>query len=42
MKTVTIRRNKTFVGCAAKLRVYLEDPDGTDLTIDGLALRKLG
>ncbi len=42
MKTVTIRRNKTFVGCAAKLKVYLEDPDGTDLTIDGLALRKLG
>lgn len=42
MKTVTIRRNKTFVGCAAKLKVYLEDPNGTDLEIDNHPLRKLG
>lgn len=41
MKTVTIRRNKTFVGCAAKLKVYLEDPNGTDLEIDNHPLRKL-
>ena len=42
MRNLTIKRNKTFVACAATMKVYIEDPDSTELTINGVTCRKLG
>ena len=42
MRHLTIKRNKTFVGCAGKLRVYIEDPAIVDIEINGVGCRKLG
>lgn len=41
MRNVTIRREKRVAGCAAKLKVYLEDPQG-DLKINDVPCRLLG
>ncbi len=41
MRTVSITRRKTFVGCAGRLKVYVDDPVG-DLVINGTACRLLG
>lgn len=41
MRNLTIKRTKSFVGCLAKLKVYLEDDRG-DTTIDGTLCRRLG
>ena len=42
MRHLTIKRNKTFVGCAGKLRVYIEDAAIVDIEINGVGCRKLG
>ncbi len=47
MRNLTITRTKTFVGCAMSLKVYIEDPFGTDptaatTTINGVMCRLLG
>lgn len=42
MRNLIIKRNKSFVGCLGKLKVYLEDPMSNDLTINGVSCRKLG
>ena len=42
MRTLTIERRKTFVGCAMAMKVYIEDPDSTDLQINGVSCRLLG
>ena len=42
MRNLTITRNKTFVGCLVKVKFYIEDPQSGDLTIRGIACRKLG
>lgn len=42
MRNLTIKRRKSFVGCAVKMKVYLEDPVSGDLTINGVLCRKLG
>lgn len=42
MRNLTIKRAKRFVACAAKMKVYIEDPAAHDLTINGCACRKLG
>lgn len=42
MRKLTITRSKTFVGCATKLNVYIEDPWAPELTIAGVGCRKLG
>lgn len=42
MRNLTIKRNKTFVACLAKMKVYIEDASANDLTINGLPCRKLG
>lgn len=42
MRNLTIRRDKTFVACLAKMKVYIEDYTSSDLTINGLPCRKLG
>ena len=42
MRNLTVKRQKSFVGCLAKLKVYVEDALGTDLEINGAPCRKLG
>ena len=42
MRTVTIKREKSFIGCLAKLKVYIEDPESNGITIGGVPCRKLG
>ena len=42
MRTLTIRRNKSFVGCLMKDQVYIRDVDAGELTIEGVPCRKLG
>lgn len=41
MRNLTIKRTKTFVGCAVKLKVYVEDASG-EIQIKGIPCRKLG
>ena len=33
MRTVTIARKKSFVGCLGVMKVYIEDATSTDLTV---------
>lgn len=42
MRELKIKRNKSFVGCLGKMKVYIEDPTSTELTINNTACRKLG
>ena len=42
MRTLTITRQKSFVGCLAKDQVYIEDIQAPELTIEGVPCRKLG
>lgn len=42
MRNLTIKRNKSFVGCAGKDKVYIRDEQAAELTIDGVPCRKLG
>lgn len=42
MRNLTVKRNKSFVGCAAKVHVYIEDAVSAELEIEGTPCRKLG
>jgi len=42
MRNLTIKRNKTFVASLGKMKVYIEDPASTDITINDTPCRKLG
>lgn len=42
MRNLTIKRIKSFVGCLAKMKVYIEDPTSNEITINDLSCRKLG
>ena len=42
MRNLTLKRNRKFTGSLAKLKVYLEDPDFSELEIAGVPCRKLG
>lgn len=42
MRTVTIKREKSFVGCLIKMKVYIEDPESNGITIGGVPCRMLG
>ena len=42
MRNLTITRQKSFVGSAMKLKVYIEDAEAQELTISGVPCRKLG
>lgn len=42
MRNLIIKRNKTFVGCAMSLKVYVEDAMSTEIKINGVSCRKLG
>lgn len=41
MRKLTIKRNKSFVACLGKMKVYIEDPAG-ELIINQVPCRKLG
>ena len=42
MRNVIIKRNKSFVGCLGKLKVYIEDHTYDETKIGGVPCRKLG
>ena len=42
MRHLTILRTKSFVGALASLKVYIEDPDTAELSINETPCRKLG
>ncbi|MBR4863685.1 MAG: hypothetical protein IKU07_03850 [Oscillospiraceae bacterium] len=42
MRNLTITRNKSFVGCAMKDQVYVQDDLAPELTISGVPCRKIG
>lgn len=42
MRQVSITRNRSFVGCAVKLKVYVEDAAAEEITIQNVPCRKLG
>ena len=42
MRNLTIKRHKSFVGCACTDRVFIRDELAGTLTIDGVSCRKLG
>lgn len=42
MRVLTIKRNKSFVGCLCKIKVYIEDPASEEITIRQVPCRKLG
>ena len=42
MRTLTVTRNKTFVGCASKIRIYVEDYVSPEITILDTPCRLLG
>ncbi len=42
MRNLTIKREKSFVGSFAKMKVYIEDPTSNELFINGLPCRKIG
>lgn len=42
MRHLTVKRNKTFVGCACKLKVYVEDAASAEIQINDVGCRKLG
>ena len=42
MRELTIKREKSFVGCLGKMKVYIEDYTAQDLVINGIPCRKLG
>lgn len=42
MRNLTITREKSFVGCAMKMKIYLEDTQSGTLEINGVPCRELG
>ena len=42
MRSLTIKRAKRYVASLTKMKVYIEDPEYGDLTINGAPCRKLG
>ena len=42
MRNLTLKRDKAFPACAVAMRVYIEDPSGTDIIINGVPCKKLG
>lgn len=42
MRNLTIKRRKSFVACLMKLKVYIEDPTSSEITITGVPCRKIG
>lgn len=42
MRSLTITRTKSFVASLGKMKVYIEDPDASEITIQNVPCRKLG
>ena len=42
MRNLTIKREKSFVGSLAKMKVYIEDPTSNEICINDTPCRKLG
>ena len=42
MRTLTVKRTKSFVACLASMKVYIEDHEMSETTINGIPCRKLG
>lgn len=42
MRNLTITRTKSFVASLGKMKVYIEDPDASEILINGVPCRKLG
>ena len=42
MRKLTIKREKSFVGCLTKMKIYVEDPNSDEIVINDIACRKLG
>lgn len=42
MRNLTIKRTKSFVGCLAKIKIYIEDPTACEITINDTPCRKIG
>lgn len=42
MRNLTIKRTKCFVGCLAKMKIYIEDPQSGDTVISETPCRKIG
>ncbi len=42
MRNLTIKRAKSFVGCLAKMKIYIEDPTSNEMHINDTPCRKLG
>ncbi len=42
MRSLTIKRNKSFVACLGKMKVYVEDSASASICINGVMCRKLG
>ena len=42
MRKLTIKREKSFVGCLAKMKVYIEDSSSGEIVINNVSYRKIG
>lgn len=42
MRNLTIKRQKSFVGCLAKLKIYIEDNTSNEMFINNTPCRKIG
>ena len=42
MRELTIVRQKSFVGCAGKVKIYIEDHQNPEIVINDVACRKIG
>lgn len=42
MRYLTIQRNKSFVACLMRLKIYIEDPVSNEIKIQGVQCRKIG
>lgn len=42
MRYLTIQRNKSFVACLMRLKIYIEDPISNEIQIQGVPCRKIG
>lgn len=42
MRNLTVKREKSFVGCLAKTKIYIRDEANSQLVIDGVPCRLLG
>ena len=42
MRNLTIKRTKSFVGCLAKMKIYIEDTTSSEMLINDTPCRKIG